>query len=196
MVDARSLDSGELARFVLAQRWFGAKSSDVVHAKVLDAPLARTTAPLLAAAVVEIGFDIGTHDLYQLPLGLRPATEALPGEAIGGLDGWSAYDALADPVLAREIVHLMRNDGTVQTDDVTVEFRGAPGSGTPITAASAISSCVISSSSTSCGKTFSPPETIMSSSRPSMNSRPASSKWPTSPDDITPSITSFVCPSV
>lgn len=127
MVDARSLDSGELARFVLAQRWFGAKSSDVVHAKVLDAPLARTTAPLLAAAVVEIGFDIGTHDLYQLPLGLRPATEALPGEAIGGLDGWSAYDALADPVLAREIVHLMRNDGTVQTDDVTVEFRGAPG---------------------------------------------------------------------
>ena len=42
-------------------------------------------------------------------------------------------------------------------------------------------------SSTSLGKTFSPPETIISSSRPSTYSRPSSSKRPTSPVDISPS---------
>ena len=45
-------------------------------------------------------------------------------------------------------------------------------SSTPIAAASWIDSCDPSSSSTSAGNTFSPPETIISSSRPSMYSRP------------------------
>ena len=67
-------------------------------------------------------------------------------------------------------------------------------SSTPNTAASAILSWPASRSSTSCGKTFSPPETIMSSSRPSTNRRPSSSKWPTSPEDIRPSMTSLLPP--
>ena len=57
-------------------------------------------------------------------------------------------------------------------------------------------SWAISRSSTSCGKTFSPPDRIMSSSRPSMNRRPASSKCPTSPVLIIPSITSLPPPPV
>ncbi len=44
-----------------------------------------------------------------------------------------------------------------------------------------------SRSSTSRGNTFSPPLTIISSSRPSTNSRPPASKWPTSPVLISPS---------
>ncbi len=43
---------------------------------------------------------------------------------------------------------------------------------------------------------FSPPETIMSSSRPSMNHRPVSSKCPVSPVDSRPSTISFLPPSV
>ena len=54
-------------------------------------------------------------------------------------------------------------------------------SGTPISAASSMPGCSASSSSTSRGKTFSAPETIISSSRPSTCSRPWWSKWPTSP---------------
>ena len=41
-------------------------------------------------------------------------------------------------------------------------------------------------SSTSRGKTFSPPEMIISSSRPATNSRPSSSRWPRSPVDMRP----------
>ena len=45
-------------------------------------------------------------------------------------------------------------------------------SGTPTTATSWMSGCWPNSSSTSIGNTFSPPDTIMSSSRPSMNKQP------------------------
>ena len=61
-------------------------------------------------------------------------------------------------------------------------------SSTPIAAASTTALVATRQSSTSWGKTFSPPETIISSSRPSTNSRPSSSKRPTSPVDIRPSI--------
>jgi hypothetical protein len=44
--------------------------------------------------------------------------------------------------------------------------------------------------------TFSPPDTIISSSRPSMNRRPAASKCPTSPVDMSPPIVSLVPPPV
>ena len=53
-----------------------------------------------------------------------------------------------------------------------------------------------SRSSTSRGKTFSPPETIISSSRPSTNRRPPASKCPTSPVLMRPSITSLLPPPV
>jgi hypothetical protein len=69
-------------------------------------------------------------------------------------------------------------------------------SGTPITATSSIASWVASSSSTSRGNRFSPPEMTISSSLPSTHSRPASSKWPTSPDDMRPRMTSFEPPPV
>ena len=54
----------------------------------------------------------------------------------------------------------------------------------------------LSSSSTSPGKRFSPPETIMSSSRPSIVKRPPPSRWPTSPVDIRPSIVVLEPPPV
>ena len=39
----------------------------------------------------------GTHELYQLPLGLRPADEGWDERVIAEVDGWTVYDALADP---------------------------------------------------------------------------------------------------
>src|SRR5204863_9110613 len=69
-------------------------------------------------------------------------------------------------------------------------------SSTPTTATSLTASCLARRSSTSAGNTFSPPETIISSSRPSTNSRPSSSTSPTSPVDINPPTTSLLPPPV
>ena len=60
-------------------------------------------------------------------------------------------------------------------------------SGTPITATSRTWGRSASRFSTSAGKTFSPPDTIMSSSRPSTKTRPSASRWPRSPVASRPS---------
>ena len=55
------------------------------------APVLR--APALRVALVEIGFETGTHELYQLPLGFRPDTGL--EEVIDRREGLAIYDALA-----------------------------------------------------------------------------------------------------
>ncbi len=52
-------------------------------------------------------FQPGTHELYQLLLGFRSVGEEWAEDVISEADGLTAYDALADPALARELVRLM-----------------------------------------------------------------------------------------
>src|SRR6185436_13786582 len=68
---ALSVPEESLREFVLAQRWFGAKSREIAHVQVVAAPVVRTEEPLLALALVEIRFHPGTHELYHVPLGFR-----------------------------------------------------------------------------------------------------------------------------
>ena len=56
-----------------------------------------TESPLLVLCLVEARFPAGTHETYQVPLGLRPAEEGWSERVIGEADGWTVYDALADP---------------------------------------------------------------------------------------------------
>jgi trehalose synthase-fused probable maltokinase len=125
--DLGFLDETALREFVLSQRWFGAKSREVLHVGVLSAAPLRSTAPLLAAALVEVRFQPGTHELYQLLLGFRPEGEGWGEAVVARADGWTAYDALADPQLASELVHLVRSSGTVQAEEGTLEFRPVDG---------------------------------------------------------------------
>ena len=48
-------------------------------------------------ALIEARFPPGTHETYQVPLGLRPADEGWGERVIAEADGWTVYDALADP---------------------------------------------------------------------------------------------------
>lgn len=121
--DLGFLDEEGLREFVLGRRWFGAKSREVTSASVLAAVPLRATAPLLAVALVEIRFQPGTHEVYQLPLGFRPTDEGWSDTVLQKADGWTVYDALADPLLCRELVHLVRASSTVQTEEGALEFR-------------------------------------------------------------------------
>jgi maltokinase len=126
---ALALGEDELRSYVLERRWFGSKSREVSSLSIATAPAARTIPPLLAVALVETRFDTGTHDTYLLPLGFRPAEEGWSEGVLGEVDGWTAYDAAADPVLAREAVHLMRQGQTLSTEDSRLEFRTVEGAG-------------------------------------------------------------------
>ncbi|MFN2627445.1 MAG: phosphotransferase [Gaiellaceae bacterium] len=112
------MDERRLIDFVTAQRWFGSKTREVTHARVLDRAALRAAEPELAVALVEIGFDSGTHETYQLMVG---------GDEL---------DALEDPRRVRELVHMIRGGMTITAGEGTVEFRpveGCAGLGTDLT---------------------------------------------------------------
>jgi trehalose synthase-fused probable maltokinase len=117
------LDEQALIAFVRERRWFGSKAQNVTHASVLDTALVRTQPPLLAITLAELGFGAGTHENYQLLLGLRPEDDAWDADVVGNVEGWTIYDGMSDPLLARELLHLMRAGSTLNTDEGALEFR-------------------------------------------------------------------------
>jgi maltokinase len=103
-----SFDERALIEYVLDQRWYGAKSRLVAHAQVLDSVVVRTAEPQFALALVEMRYDTGAHDIYQLLYSLR--------------EGELQIDGLEDPHLARELVSAMRSGLTLQGAEGVVEF--------------------------------------------------------------------------
>jgi predicted trehalose synthase len=108
-----SFDEHSLIGYVTRQRWYGAKSRTVAHAQMLDSVVLRTTEPQFALALVEMRYDSGAHDIYQLLYALR--------------DGVLEIEALDEPQLARELVSAMRSGLTLQGAEGIVEFRPVEG---------------------------------------------------------------------
>jgi maltokinase len=110
----------ELREFVTAQRWFGSKSREVAHFRLLET-IPLTDRPL-GLAVLEVEFLPGTHELYQLPIGARPDGEWSDG-VICTNEGMVIYDAMTDPDLAHEVVRLIAENQDVETGQGIAEFR-------------------------------------------------------------------------
>jgi maltokinase len=108
---ALHLDESALVEHVRRQRWFGAKSRELVGATVLDVATLREIEPPLYLVLAELRYPEGTHDLYQLLLG--------PNEEI--------HDALSDDSPAREVLHMIRSSAKVAGTDGSVEFHAVPG---------------------------------------------------------------------
>jgi maltokinase len=121
--DLHFLDGLVLLGTIASQRWFGGKSKDVLDARVLDAGVAPGEPPILAIAIVEVRYGLQTHDLYHLPLGFRLTEDAWKASVIAETDGWIAYDAIADPELARRMLELIRTNSTLETGEATIVFR-------------------------------------------------------------------------
>jgi predicted trehalose synthase len=103
----------QLIDYVTEQRWYGSKSRVVSHSQVLDTVTLDSTDPEYALALVEIRFDTGAHDIYQL--------------LVASSGGELQLDGLQDPALARELVHAIRGSRTLQGDEGVVEFRALEG---------------------------------------------------------------------
>jgi trehalose synthase-fused probable maltokinase len=119
------LDEERLREWFVDQRWFGSKASEVAHLNVLEAFGLRDDPPQLVLALIEARFPSGTHEVYQVPIGVRPAREGWSDRVIAETGGETFYDALADPAHARELLHLMRSGVDVQAGDGTLGFRWA-----------------------------------------------------------------------
>ncbi len=103
------MDEGALIEFVCQQRWFGSKTRQVIGAGVIDTVCLRDADPRLELKLVEIRFDTGTHETYQLLVD----------------DG--GFDAIADPRQARELVHMIRSGGRAAGAEGVVELASIDG---------------------------------------------------------------------
>jgi predicted trehalose synthase len=135
--DLTFLDGVGLLGALASQRWFGAKSRDVLDARVVAAGTAPGGPPLLSFAIVEVRFGLQTHELYQLALGFRPAEDGWRESVVAETGGWTAYDALADPQLSREIVGLMRRGASLTLPEATIHFHSVGDNAEPGQLASA-----------------------------------------------------------
>jgi maltokinase len=123
--DLSFLDDDAFQDWVVEQRWFASKSREVSSLSVLEAVTLRDESPLLVLALVEARFPVGTHEVYQVPLGLRPASERWSDRVITEAGGWTVYDGLADPAIGRDLLGHMRASHDVQADEGALEFRWA-----------------------------------------------------------------------
>jgi maltokinase len=101
-----------LIEYVTRQRWYGSKSRAVSHSEVLDTVTIRQAEPQLTLALVEMRFDTGAHEIYQL--------------LFSGSTDSRTFDGLAEEAgIAREIVSAMRTGETLQGAQGVAEFRPA-----------------------------------------------------------------------
>jgi len=103
-----SFDERILIDYVTDQRWYGAKSRTVSHSQVLESVVLRTSEPQFALALVEMRYDTGAHDIYQLLYSMR--------------EGKLEIDGLEESQLARELVSAMRSGLTLQGAEGVIEF--------------------------------------------------------------------------
>ena len=124
--DLSWLPEQELHDWMIEQRWFGSKRQEVTHLNVVEAVPLRTESPQLVLALMEAVFPAGTHETYQVPLGMRAAGEGWSERVICTAEGLTVYDGLADPAFGRELLHRMRSDSEVTVEDGVLGFHWAP----------------------------------------------------------------------
>jgi maltokinase len=129
MIDLSFVDEAALRQWLVSQRWFGSKSREVASIEIAEAIQLRDEGPQLVLALVEARFGEGTHETYQVPLGLRPAGEGWDERVVTESSGLTVYDALADPACGRELLHRMRSGAEVASELGTLRFTWAESAG-------------------------------------------------------------------
>jgi maltokinase len=120
------VDEEALAAWIARQRWYATKGREIGRASVVQAlPLGGK--PTLVLALVELRFQPGTWDLYQVLVGLRPAADGIDDESICEVDGWVVHGALADPAHCKRLARLLSASALVKRPAGRIEFHGLQG---------------------------------------------------------------------
>ena len=124
-VDLAALDEEKLAEWLLDRRWFGSKARDVASIHVLDVVSVHDGPPALSSALVEARYPGGTHDVYQLLLGV--GSNGGDDAVIDDVRGVTVYDAFADPRACELLGGLLREGAELHGEHARVEFHWLEG---------------------------------------------------------------------
>ncbi len=128
MADLSLIEPDVLGAWLVEQRWFASKAREVSAIKVLEAaPLGGDEEPEMALALVEVRFQAGTHELYQLPLGFRHVDEGWTDGVVLEAGDRTMYDAMVDPACAQRIMGALREGADVVHDEAHWRFRTVEG---------------------------------------------------------------------
>jgi maltokinase len=120
------LDEETLRDWVQQQRWYASKSRAVAGIEIVEA-VALSEDPVLFLALIQTRFATGIHELYQLPLALRPSGEETLTDAIAQTADWTAYDAYAEPARLLNLVLRMDSGNEIETADGRFSFHRVEG---------------------------------------------------------------------
>jgi maltokinase len=115
------LDLDAVGEWLETQRWYASKSRHVTGLEI-DESVGLAQAPPLLLVLVQARFATGSHDLYQLPLSFPPPDQAKQRTRIASTPDLAVVDAVADPELVRELLHLMNAESTLDADGGCFRF--------------------------------------------------------------------------
>ena len=106
--------TAELADWMPTQRWFAGKNRRVRDVSVLEYTELLDGDPQLVHAIIEVAYDDGGTDRYQLLLGVRAELpDHLAHGSIGTADGRTVYDAVHDHELTARLLELIAADAKI-----------------------------------------------------------------------------------
>jgi len=128
VADLSLIEPEALGTWLVGQRWFASKAREVSAIKVLEAaPLGGDEEPQMALAIVEVRFQAGTHELYQLPLGFRHVDEGWSDGVVLRAGDRVVYDAMVDPACAQRLMGALRAGARIEHGDAQWCFRTVEG---------------------------------------------------------------------
>ena len=120
--DPGALPEGALASWVTAQRWFSSKLRDVHEFRVLDLIALESEDPVVAIAIAEARFGSGRHEVYQVPIAVRPRSSGWDEGVIHTSAGHVVYDALIDPAADAVLAAQFAAGATIERPAGCVRF--------------------------------------------------------------------------
>jgi len=125
--DPHALPQEALATWATSQRWFSSKLREVREFRVLDVVVLATGEPLVAIVIAEARFGAGTHELYQLPIAVRPASSGWSEGVIHASGDHVVYDALVDGEAAAVLAAHLAASRAIERPSGRVLFHWEPG---------------------------------------------------------------------
>jgi maltokinase len=122
------IEPDALGAWLVEQRWFASKAREVAAINILETtPLGGDEEPQMALALVEVRFQPGTHELYQLPLGFRHVDEGWTDGVVLEAGDRTMYDAMVDPACAQRLMTAVRREARIADDEGVWCFRTVEG---------------------------------------------------------------------